>query len=324
MRFSDIFYIQKSDRKGLLLLLIVATLAILGIIFLGKDVTSSSVFSNDSTVTTEGGQYMSQGTRDGRTYGSWQQNREGRRGNSYIYNNVETARTQRFAFDPNTADSTQLLQLGLAPWQVRSIYRYRAKGGVFRSPDDFARLYGLTKKQFEELKPYIRISDDYQPAATMVEGTKRYNRYNPYDPQDRDTLLHPIKIRQGEQIVLNTADTTTLKKVPGIGSGWARTIKSYGDYLGGYISTHQLLELEGFPEELLVYFIVKDPTPKKLKINELTLNQLKRHPYINFYQARAITDYRRLNGKLESLNQLKLLKEFPEEARKRLEPYVEY
>ncbi len=31
-----------------------------------------------------------------------------------------------------------------------------------------------------------------------------------------------------------------------------------------------------------------------------------------------------MNGKLESLNQLKLLKDFPEEAIKRLEPYVEY
>ena len=112
--------------------------------------------------------------------------------------------------------------------------------------------------------------------------------------------------------------------MPGIGSGWARTIYNYGNYLGGYINVRQLLEIEGFPEELLSYFVIQNPNPQKIHINELTLNQLKRHPYINFYQARAITDYRRMNGKLESLNQLKLLKDFPEEAIKRLEPYVEY
>ena len=37
------------------------------------------------------------------------------------------------AFDPNTADSTLLLQLGLQPWQVRSVYKFRAHGGVYMS-----------------------------------------------------------------------------------------------------------------------------------------------------------------------------------------------
>ena len=46
-----------------------------------------------------------------------------------------------FMFDPNDADSTQLLRLGLAPFQVRSIYRYRAKGGRFSTKDDFRRVY---------------------------------------------------------------------------------------------------------------------------------------------------------------------------------------
>ena len=308
---------QKSDRKALLFLLSIAAIATLAIFFLGNNVKDTTAFDKDSTRLEQGNDiYYGKG---GGSYQGYQRHR--RRQGSYIYNNVRTARPQRFAFDPNTADSTQLLSLGLAPWQVRSIYHYRAKGGVFRTPDDFAKVYGLTQKQFNELKPFINISKDYQQAAIYTVGR---NQYNPYNSQDRDTLLHPIQLKPTEKIVLNTADTTTLKKVPGIGSGWARTIANYGSYLGGYVNVGQLLELDGFPEELLSYFVIKNPTTKKLKINELTLNQLKRHPYINFYQARAITDYRRLNGKLESLNQLKLLKEFPEEARKRLEPYVEY
>ena len=72
---------------------------------------------------------------------------EERKGNVYYAQPV--AQHARFAFDPNTADSTQLLRLGLQPWQVRSIYKYRAAGGVYRQKEDFARLYGLTKKQYE-------------------------------------------------------------------------------------------------------------------------------------------------------------------------------
>ncbi len=320
MKFSDLTYMQKSDRKVLLVLLVIGLLSMMGVLFLGEDTKTTAFATGDSI------QYMSDPSYRYNYSGDKSRHHYGKGGyqssNRYIYNNVSGSQYKTlFTFDPNTADSTQLLSLGLAPWQVRSIYRYRAKGGVFRTPEDFGRVYNLTKKQYEELRPYIRISDDYQPAATYVGGR---HRYSPYDPQDRDTLLYPIKLHQGEKIVLNTADTTTLKKVPGIGSGWARTIYNYGNYLGGYINVRQLLEIEGFPEELLSYFVIQNPNPQKIHINELTLNQLKRHPYINFYQARAITDYRRMNGKLESLNQLKLLKDFPEEAIKRLEPYVEY
>ena len=40
--------------------------------------------------------------------------------------------------------------------------------------------------------------------------------------------------------------------------------------------------------------------------------------------ARDIVDYRRLKGPLHSLNDLHLLKDFPPEIIKRLEPYVEF
>ena len=33
---------------------------------------------------------------------------------------------------------------------------------------DFARLYGLTRKQYRELEPYITIGDDYEPASTLA------------------------------------------------------------------------------------------------------------------------------------------------------------
>ena len=37
-----------------------------------------------------------------------------------------------FAFDPNTADSTELLRLGLKPWQVRNIYNWWASASRYR------------------------------------------------------------------------------------------------------------------------------------------------------------------------------------------------
>ena len=132
------------------------------------------------------------------------------------------------------------------------------------------------------------------------------------------------KIKPGEQVVLNTADTTTLKTIPGIGPYYARKIMEYGKRLGGYVSVDQLDEIEGFPLDAKDYLIIESATPHKLNVNTLSLNELRRHPYINFYQAKAITDYRRLHGPLHSLNDLRLSKDFPPEAIKRLEPYVDF
>ena len=132
------------------------------------------------------------------------------------------------------------------------------------------------------------------------------------------------KIKPGEHVVLNTADTTALKTVPGIGPYYARKVVEYGQRLGGYVSVDQLDEIEGFPLDAKDYLTIEGASPHKLNVNTLTLNELRKHPYVSFYQAKAITDYRRLHGPLRSLNDLRLSKDFPPEAIKRLEPYVDF
>lgn len=239
-----------------------------------------------------------------------------RRGVQYIYN-VGTGRRKLSAFDPNTADSTLLLSLGLQPWQVRSIYRYRAKGGIYRQPSDFARLYGLTVKQYKELLPYIHISDEYKPAAEVYGRTDAVR-------SGRDTLRYPVKLQPGQYVTLDDADTASLRKVPGIGRYYASRIVRYRNDLGGYVSVAQLSEIEGIPEAALSYFRVTGGAVRKLNLNRLTLNELKHHPYINFYQARRIIDYRRLKGPLHSIDDLRLLKDFSQRDIERLRPYVEF
>ena len=140
----------------------------------------------------------------------------------------------------------------------------------------------------------------------------------------RDTTRYPVKIKPGEHIVLNTADTSQLKRVPGIGSGFARAIVSYGRRLGGYVSVEQLREIDNFPESAIAYFVVKHPVVSRLNLNRLPLSSLRRHPYIGFYQAKTIIEYRRLHGRINSLDDLKLCKDFTPEAIERLRPYVEF
>lgn len=226
---------------------------------------------------------------------------------------------ERFAFDPNTADSTQLLRLGLQSWLVRNIYRYREAGGVFRKPQDFARLYGLTLKQYRQLEPYIRIAKEYNMMARDYISDEK-----PAALQ-RDSLVRPQKLSPQERVAVNQADTTLLQRVPGIGPYYARRIVSYRQRLGGYYRTEQLLEIEGFPESALGYFsIADDGVVRKLNVNRLSLNELRQHPYVGYYRAKQIVDFRRTHGRISSLNELSLSKDFTPEVIERLEHYVEY
>lgn len=303
MMFKEFFYLQKSDRKVIILLLIVAVVIIVLI-----------RWSKQLPLAPESSSETFQKTKDTAV----SQHNDAHK---WDFSSAPSPSVHLTPFDPNTADAIQLLSLGLTEWQVKSLLKYRAKGGVFRQPADFARLYGLTQKQFKQLQPYIRISDDYRPAAELFSHQEKTTAYQ------RDTVKFPIKLKEGAHVLLNTADTSVLKKIPGIGSYFARQIVAYRNRLGGYSCVSQLAEIDDFPSETLSFFQLSADDAnriRKLNLNKLTLNELKRHPYISFYQARAIVDYRRLHGALRSLDDLKLLNDFSEDKIRQLQPYVEF
>lgn len=307
MRFRDFHYVRRSDRRVIFFLLavfIVVSLALL--VFHGKETMYTASGNDDSAAV---------GWRDYR-HGYYKY----RRGKGNKYYAVRGRTVSRFPFDPNTADSTELLALGLEPWQVRNIYKYRAKGGVFRRKEDFGRVYGLTNKQYRDLAPLIRIGSDYQPY------TSRGYQNVPYDeaPDSVPGRRFPAKLRQGERIDLNDADTVLLLKVPGIGPYFARQIVHNRKMLGGFYSVRQLLEIQDMPEEALPYFEVNPAKVHRLNVNKLSLVELRRHPYINYYQAKAIVDYRRLYGEIHDMGQLKLMKYFTPDDFERLRHYIEY
>lgn len=297
MRIRDFFYLHKSDRRVFTAFLLIAVVALGGILYLDTFDTAgdATAIATDKDSLQFSKDIVS-------------------RSEVSVEDRTSANRPERFTFDPNTADSMQLIRLGLKSWQVRNIYKFRAAGGIYRFKEDFAQLYGLTLKEYRELEPYITIGADYQQASNVVRRVKTV----------RDSLSLQPKIGEDETIDLSTADTTVLKSVPGIGTYFAREIVRHREWLGGFATVDQLDEIDGFPAKSKKFFRIDQPQVKRLNLNKLTLNELKRHPYINYYQAKAIVDYRRKNGKLESLEQLRLLPEFTSEQQEKLVPYVEF
>lgn len=111
-------------------------------------------------------------------------------------------------------------------------------------------------------------------------------KYKPYTKRtEREVMLE-----------LNSADTLQLQELRGIGPGFARRIVKYREKLGGYYAVEQLMEVYGFTEALykqVARNVTVDASKiKKLDVNNLGIAELKRHPYISFYEAKAIVEYR--------------------------------
>lgn len=294
--WKDFFYFTKSERRGMLLLLAL-TGVISGGILLCPEWDESALPSAEE----ESGQ-------DYEVFLASVRERD-----SIRYHAFKRERPIVLApFDPNTADSAALVGLGLKPYIARNILRYRAKGGKFRTPEAFARIYGITDEQFRMLLPYITIGEAYRLHRDTLRWAKA---------ERKDTLRY-FKYPVGTVLDLNTADTTELKKIPGIGSGLARMIVGYRSRLGGFCRISQLQEVRHVSDTLNKWFRVSDTSIHRINLNKSSLERMKSHPYLNFYQAKVIAEYRKRKGRLKSLTQLSLYDEFTKNDLERLKPYV--
>lgn len=171
--------------------------------------------------------------------------------------------------------------------------------------DDFER--------FQEQLVDREIADQ---ETVRVSKTANYHLY-PYQE----------KLKKGEAIELNKADTSGLKKIPGIGIGYANRIVKYRNLLGGYVSLSQLKEVYGLDDDLyerITPYITIGGGVRKIEINTISFDDLKRHPYINYKQASIIVDLRERKGKIDSLDRLALLDEFSDHDIERLKYYLSF
>ena len=325
MRFPPVF--SKSDRRGLLLL---EWMAILALVLLWA-------YTNRNVESGNGGEpFASDSLSRGREQRKISRN--------YTYAVPETP-LESFPFDPNTADSTTLLRLGLAPWQVKAIYNYRAKHGRYHTAEDFKRLPGMTLELWERLGKYVAIDKKYRyldvppvsrtrSSTSSVPEKKTQTETTPQTkPSDSimqpdedsirvDTTRYPVKFKEKTLVDINAADTNLLKKIPNIGSYRAREIVSYRQRLGGYTEVNQVMEACEMPDEVLEWFSLVPVPVKTLNVNSLSVRQLMRHPYLSFYQAREIVAYRKEHGPIKQIEELATLDKFSSSDIERLRPYL--
>lgn len=223
-------------------------------------------------------------------------------------------------FDPNGLSIEEWRRLGLSHKQAQVIKNYEAKGGRFHSKEDLAKMYTISKAQYERLAPYVKIDKSklmdkgkavFAQEAKTAEGKKAIER--------KSTPL----------IDITTADSVDWVTLRGIGPVFAKRIVNYRNALGGFCDVNQIAEVYGLPPETYEsirqqLYLGAATAIRKIAINRCTIDELSKHPYISRKQAQWIINYRGQHGGYKNLESLTGIELLDQDFLRKIEPYLEF
>jgi competence protein ComEA len=215
-----------------------------------------------------------------------------------------------FLFNPNTASETELLELGLPKHTVKTILKYRAKSlAAFKKKEDLAKLYTLSKKDYDRIAPFVRIPEERKEVAVPHD--------HPVDSKERN---------EAHTIELNATTAEELMSLRGIGPGYSKRIINFRNGLGGFIKVEQLQEVFGFPDstyqQLKSRFRVNVTLVKQINVNIADEETLARQTYIGRKLAGNIIKLRNDLKQFKEIEQLRQVPLINDEKYRKIAPYL--
>lgn len=212
-----------------------------------------------------------------------------------------------FEFDPNSISFDSLIQMGFSAKQAQVVVNYRNKDGRFRTKADFAKLYFITDKIYNNIEPFIKIDS---------------NRFI-------KTKLKKCIVERRIQIAIdiNSATIDQLISLPFIGTKRAEAIMAYREKLGGFYEISQLKEIpqcfylnvDSCLKDKILIDVSKIQT---ININTADYATMKKHPYFRYYTIKKIIDYRNLKGVINTPFELIKNKIIDSVTYKKILPYI--
>jgi len=300
--WKDLFHFTRSEKRGVVTLFLLLAILVVAPFVMPYFIAPQQSLNSEFFTELETFKLSLQEKEN--THQTFERRNFGTRNNS-------APQIKRFIFNPNELDSLGFISLGIRPFVVRNILNYRRKGGKFRKAEDFSRIYGMLPEVYQELAPFIFIETYETTAKTSGDSTK-------VTEAPKEFLV----------IELNSADTTALKQLRGIGSYFAKQIVRHRTRLGGFTHPEQLLEIYNFRQEtyerILPHITIDTTNLAKINVNRASVERLRAHPYLNFYNAKAIYEHRRNHRRLSSIADLENLPDLPPEVLEKMKPYLEF
>ena len=226
-----------------------------------------------------------------------------------------------FAFNPNAISHAEWVSLGLSPYQADGVIRFRDRIGGFKSKRDLQRVYVLPKGWFDRHQHNIELPAHYsKPARSWSES------YPARTPEfSNEAASRPVEKAQ-VIVELNGADSLDLMEIRGVGAKSARQVIRYRNALGGFHSMDQLAEIRylhpNVREKLLETVRIDSSLIRQLNLNDVTVEDLAKHPYLSWKMAQSIIDMRTHRKRFNKVEELLEHHRMTDSLFLRIRPYI--
>lgn len=169
---------------------------------------------------------------------------------------------------------------------------------------------------------------EFDKAVALLNAARKKSSIHTSLGKGNNAPFISNKLKPGEKVELNTADSAALTLIHGIGPSFAQRIVAYRKQLGGFINKEQLKEVYGLDTEK--YNEINDEIRvdafrvKKLAINSIDFETLRHFPYLSYKQANAVIQYRVQHGNYQSLNDMSNIALLNNEILGKIAPYITF
>ncbi len=234
-------------------------------------------------------------------------------------------KVKRFMFNPNTITDDEWLSLGLTAKQVKGIRKYLNKGGSIKKPSDVLKFRAVKEELWNELIPYIVIEEAKSSEIKQYTYTKDTSAAASAEKaQEKAEKL--IEFRKNLNFEFNTCNRYNLKQLNLLDSITIEKLIRYKNGLGGFVNLSQLYEIEGIDTtnfaKLKTHLTLNMMSLKTININNCSVSQLSKHPYLSYNMATALVNYRNAHGKYTQMADLKKCMAMNDNLLKKIAPYL--
>lgn len=239
-------------------------------------------------------------------------------------------------FNPNRLTPVEWEARGLPSYVAERLVHYRDVLGGFKAKEQIRRTYGLSDSIYARLAPYMQLPDQLPPrearayAKRYPTGSSRFPE-RPFDAASGAARAYPRKPRNLQPFDLNTADTTQLMQIRGIGRGLSARVVEYRQRLGGFLREDQLAEIYSLRDapdlvdSLRKYTFVRPGfAPAPIDVNQAPFEILQAHPYVGKRLARVIVAFRQQHGPFKQAADLRQIRILDEASYEKMQPYLRF
>jgi competence ComEA-like helix-hairpin-helix protein len=221
-----------------------------------------------------------------------------------------------YPFNPNYISDYKGYKLGMSVQEIDRLLAYRKQNKFVNSAEEFQKVTKVSDSLISRIAPYFKFPD-------WVNEKRKSSSISSY--------RNPVFTTSEKLVVLdiNTASLEDLVKVYGIGVVIAQRILSYRESLGSFVVMEQLNEVWGLSPEVLVNlnkrFKVKSQLGiKKVNINNASIKELAQFPYFKYALAKQIVIYRSMNEPIVETTDLTKIKGMPNDKIKIIALYLDF